>query len=380
MSIVDELQISTTNDVKRRLKNELNQFTFFLEQEADLNTLSTIFQIQSQGLEEDGYFTFENSESDGSQDSKLENSVLNPSSGSTRKCSKSKLKFKKLSPLLPDASMIDCDDPNCTIKFGSRRAYKSHVRNKHQIPDWTPDPNKVDPVATCRMNSTTKEGICGAKLSITYFYQHLKSVHKVHRPSKRHHLRGFWEDENLPAFLYKTDPDPKYKRNVSQSSGQSENDSSNSESDPSDSDTESEEQDNGSQESNSDEKNQSPNPDNDNMKIEHHSSSEELNLASKGEINQSQLLEPEKSKNPDAGINDSRNDGMSIDFSPNDDISETPLSGKTISSKRKLDFEDMTDSSPEEFKEEFDLDSEDILGVIISFWGLFQLFRGLELS
>ena len=87
MSFVDELQTETTNNVKRKLKNELNQFTFFLEQEPDLNTLATIFQIQSQGLEEDGYFTFQNSQSDESQDSKLENSVLNSSAESSRKSS-----------------------------------------------------------------------------------------------------------------------------------------------------------------------------------------------------------------------------------------------------------------------------------------------------
>ena len=71
--------------------------------------------------------------------------------------------FKKFSPLLDERNKITCNFPNCPIKFGTQRAYKSHMKLKH---DGYPIVRTKDPVGTCRLISNVTGVECGTKLPV----------------------------------------------------------------------------------------------------------------------------------------------------------------------------------------------------------------------
>ena len=65
------MESDKSSKLKKKLHSEVRQFSFFLENEEELNILNTVFQIQVQGLEEDGFFP--NSDSSDSDDHGYDN-------------------------------------------------------------------------------------------------------------------------------------------------------------------------------------------------------------------------------------------------------------------------------------------------------------------
>ena len=196
ISIVDELSNNVSNkQLRKKLEVELGQFSFFLEDNEDFQTLAGVFQIQLQGLEEDNFFA--------NDDSNDEEQLLKPSQLSDT--TPTKMHFKKISPLLKDTQRIRCSA--CTTTLGSVRAYKAHIKKMHSALNITPDPSLTDPRATCYCLGKNLD-VCEAKLPLAYMYEHLKSQHNEVRPSNKHHLRGFDLIAHKPIFLFKSDNDP----------------------------------------------------------------------------------------------------------------------------------------------------------------------------
>ena len=201
--MVDQIKMSTSAEVKGKLHKDLNLFISLIESQKQFNILVTVFKIQVQGLQDEGFFSTQKESSQTPSSSKSTPVPSKPIESSPS------FRFKKISPLLDDSQSIPCDIENCQVKFNSRRAYISHMNSQHPNKYWTPDPKKTDPQITCEMESTKYPGqVCGAKLALGYMYTHLRESHKTPRPTKFHHLRGFYKGQNRAVFLLRNEPDP----------------------------------------------------------------------------------------------------------------------------------------------------------------------------
>ena len=312
-----------------------------MDNQPQVNVLQTVFQIQFQALQEDGFFNVDDSDNELEQSYQPDSSSIEPTLGTSQIQQGSQGSFKKISPLVNDDQMIKCDIDTCQIKFASRRAYISHMKSTHKKTNqnWRPDPLKTDPLATCKMKSKTKDGICGQRLSMTYFYHHLKKQHNVTRPSKRHHLRGFWEGENRPAFLFKCENDPK-SQNIASANQ-----------------TDSSETDNTNEMSTTEE-----------QKSQQHNSpfsqdsQFQISQDVRHEIQDKLEPEPEKSANPnslDLHMSFSSQDISDCDPMQSVNNSETPAVSKTSGMKRKLTYDSLIESSQDDFHDNLDVESED---------------------
>ena len=112
--------------------------------------------------------------------------------------------FEKASPLLDEASKINCDF--CDGKFKTRKSYLEHVKKYHN--GKLPNPDKRDSKATCKILLPKTNNRCGVKIPLHYFNTHLLKIHGIERPSRLHFFRGFNVHNNQPIFLKINDPDP----------------------------------------------------------------------------------------------------------------------------------------------------------------------------
>ena len=95
-----------------------------------------------------------------------------------------------------------CEDNNCLATFTDGQSYQRHLKSKHNMKKTVKMPS-----VTCRLPHKSGKDEQKAKHQIT---AHIKTVHKIEKPSENHYFRGFVRSQGIysPVFLLLEEPDP----------------------------------------------------------------------------------------------------------------------------------------------------------------------------
>ncbi len=95
-----------------------------------------------------------------------------------------------------------CEDDNCLATFTDGQSYQRHLKSKHNMKKTVKMPS-----VTCRLPHKSGKDEQKAKHQIT---AHIKTVHKIEKPSENHYFRGFVRSQGVysPVFLLLEEPDP----------------------------------------------------------------------------------------------------------------------------------------------------------------------------